>query len=150
MAFTVPNIYQGKDFLIGITGNNPIAHATSHTISITRDTRDISSKDTGIANDFVAGNIKWEVSVDALYPAKSRDVSTGNSTFDTLYEAQRDGTALDFWSGVAPTGGPIPVTAGSNTLTGKVYISKLEKKMGSNDSLSYTVSFTGTGPITKH
>lgn len=42
----------------------PIAHATAHTVSIDRETRETSSKSTGVATGREYGRYAWSVSVD--------------------------------------------------------------------------------------
>ena len=64
------SVVYGTDLvlMVEVTSNNwqPVAHATSHSIEITRDAREVSSKSTGEWKTSDYGKISWSGSVDAL------------------------------------------------------------------------------------
>lgn len=77
----------GTDLLLLIetaTGEwQPIAHATAHTLEITRNTRSISSKSTGDVDAMEYGKYTWSGSADAL-----RTYDTGLMNYDALVDMQ--------------------------------------------------------------
>ena len=60
------NIIKGDELMV-FKGGAALAYATSHTLTITGNTIDISSKDHGFWGASDIGNITWEVTSENLY-----------------------------------------------------------------------------------
>ena len=52
-------------------GSTPIAFATSHSLSITMNTTEISTKDHGDFPSVIGQNITWELTTENLYSEES-------------------------------------------------------------------------------
>ena len=70
-------IVKGDELML-FKDNKSLAYATSHTLSITGNTVDISSKDHGYWGASEIGNITWEITSENLYV---------DSEFDGLFTA---------------------------------------------------------------
>ena len=68
-------IVKGDEIMLFKDGKS-LAYATSHTLSITGNTIDISSKDHGFWGASEIGNITWEITSENLYT---------DSAFDSLF-----------------------------------------------------------------
>jgi len=117
-----------------LDGQEPIAHSTSASISFNNDLRDITSKDSGGYQENAGGLRSFELSSDAL-----QDINADldfKEFYDDVHErnevivrfAERD-------SGVK--------------WEGSGFISSLSMDAGVEENVTYSVTITGTGVVTK-
>ncbi len=117
-----------------LNGQEPIAHSTSASISFNNDLRDITSKDSGGYQENAGGLRSFELSSDAL-----QDINADldfKEFYDDVHErnevivrfAERD-------SGVK--------------WEGSGFISRLSMDAGVEENVTYSVTITGTGVVTK-
>lgn len=119
-------------------GGVAIAKATDCTISISGETRTLSHKDIGTGvgagwtgNDY--GTKSWEGTCNALYAE--------TESFETLWNAFKDSTKItvEFSDDVA----------GNMMFTGSAVITSLEQNAPDNENVTYSVSFSGDGVLTR-
>nr|DAD94564.1 MAG TPA: major tail protein [Siphoviridae sp. ctREU2] len=149
----------GSDLMIFLdlegTGENykSIAFATSHSLSISAETVETSSKDTG--GKWVSKaprKLSWTMNTENLY-----SVDGEGSTYDDLFTIMTDRKELDVVFSLekdyatkkdeVPTGGWTPITTGQ--YKGKVVITSLELNAPNGDNATFTASFEGVGALTK-
>ena len=149
------DIVQGGDlmlFKVGGTTQAPtytsFACATSHSISVSTETSDTSHKD--ISGSWKSSAIKsfsWEATTENLFtldPAGSGyfdlyDLMTNKTKVKLIFSTKTD-AALSTTSGWAPdlTG---------DYLEGEALITALQENAPNGDNVTYTVTFTGVGPL---
>lgn len=119
--------------------------ATNHTLNVTTNMQETSNKDTGKWAASQPGGYNWTMGSDCMVV---------QTDLDDLLEAQIQGTLLHVVFVVAsnanadgvPTGGWIPAEGGWE---GDVYINSIDANAPYDGPATYTVSFTGTGALTK-
>lgn len=150
------SVIKGGDLMLFVGGKS-IAYATSHSLSISADTKETSSKDSGG---------KWQTSeVGTLSWTCSSENLCGNSTagigFDELFEymvdrkpitgvfaLEGDSTNLDEGKlDAVPTAGWKPKA--NDGYTGQMIITNLEKNAPNGENATIKVDFTGVGALTK-
>lgn len=114
-----------------------VGHAKSHTISISGNIIDKSSKDDALWNVKGSGRLGWNAKCDGLV---SYDDTLCN--YESLYTAMIARTAVTIIS-VNTAGTPI------KTYTGSAFISSLELTSPDDDNATFSVSFEGSGALTK-
>lgn len=121
--------------LMGVyIGSTLIAHSTEGSISLSMDTRDISSKDSAGARALLEGMKSGSISVSALY---SEDGALGS---DTLYTAMaaRTPLAVKFSTEVS----------GDHFWSASSYLTSLEVSASTEDNVTFSATFELTGAIT--
>jgi len=121
--------------LMGVyIGSTLIAHSTEGSISLSMDTRDISSKDSAGARALLEGMKSGSISVSALY---SEDGAYGA---DELYTAMaaRTPLAVKFSTEVS----------GDHFWSASSYLTSLEVSASTEDNVSFSATFELTGAIT--
>ena len=117
-----------------------ILHATESSFSLSRDTREIVTKDTQSGSNqyrtLKLGKRGYEFSVSALQSDEAGDM------YATLLAAADSGTLVevDFGTG----------EAGDTVITVNCYITNFEGSAPAEGEYSYDVTFTSTGAITIH
>lgn len=158
------NVLRGKELMLFIdkgTGSthsyNTIAYATNHTLSISSDSLDISSKDGGSWSSVITSKIQWEMTCEALYAASGE--SSLSIVYDELFQNMVNNKPINIAfgeisngigeNGLAqsiPSGGWTP----SGTLySGEAYITSLEINASDGDAASMSITLSGNGAITK-
>ncbi len=132
--------------LLDSTGKS-LAFATSHTLTITADATDVSSKDGGVWSDSEVNKISCEITSENLYTEDS---------YDNLFDKMSARTPIDVYFGVkkaeadataeAPEGG---WTNGTKHKKGKAIITSLTANANNGENATYSATFTGTGKLTK-
>jgi TP901-1 family phage major tail protein len=121
--------------LMGVyIGSTLIAHSTEGSISLSMDTRDISSKDSAGARALLEGMKSGSISVSALY---SEDGAYGA---DELYTAMaaRTPLAVKFSTEVS----------GDHFWSASSYLTSLEVSASTEDNVTFSATFELTGAIT--
>lgn len=163
-------LIKGDDLMLfnGKTGKS-YAYATAHTLTITADTADTSSKDHGVWTGNEVAKISWEITSENLYTSEGFD-----SLFDDMInrkpidvafglkqQGKADSTVADGdysnWTPdygvVVPENGnpeaPTKNTTDQKMYMGKVYITSLTANANTGENATYSVTLTGTGSI-KH
>lgn len=163
-------IIKGDDLMLfnGTTGKS-YAYATAHTLTITADTADTSSKDHGIWTGNEVAKISWEITSENLYTSDGFD-----SLFDDMInrkpikvifglkqKGKADSTVADGdYSNWTPDYGatlpenanpeaPSDNTTNSKMYMGSAYITSLTANANTGENATYSVTLTGTGSI-KH
>lgn len=148
---------QGSDVLV-FMGGKALAYATNSSISLSADSTDVSHKDYGSGwNNSVITSRSWEMTTDALY---AEDVLSGaGGTFETLFDAYINGTEVEVVFGATTNAGAttrnpnVPAegwTFSSHTsYKGKARVTSLSVSAGVGDNATYSVTFTGLGPVEK-
>ena len=127
------NVMNGT--LMGVyIGSTLIAHSTEGSISLSMDTRDISSKDSAGARALLEGMKSGSISVSALY---SEDGAYGA---DELYTAMaaRTPLAVKFSTEVS----------GDHFWSASSYLTSLEVSASTEDNVTFSATFELTGAIT--
>lgn len=151
MASNANKKIKGGDLMMFIGGKS-IALATSHTLSISGESQDTSNKDEGGGkwSSSEISSLSWEGSSENLFSA------TGNAgmTYDALFDAMVSMKPVDMvfalkaetTDDVAATGWTVGT---SPKYSGSACISSLELNAPNGEYATFSVKFTGVGPLTK-
>lgn len=141
------NIVRGNKLMLFYNGKS-LAFATSHTLSISANTVDISTKDHGVWSASDVGNMSWELSSENLYTEVDYDklfeAMLNKTPIDVVFGIPTDydvnglGTSKENWT--APTKG---------CYTGKAVITSLSVNANVGENATYSCTFSGYGAITK-
>ena len=161
-------LIKGDDLMLfnGTTGKS-YAYATAHTLTITADTADTSSKDHGVWTGNEVAKISWEITSENLYTSEGFDSlfndMINRKPIDVAFGLKQQGAADktvadgDYanWTPEYKTDttgeptAPSTDTTTSKMYMGKVYITSLTANANTGENATYSVTLTGTGSI-KH
>ena len=151
-----PTIIKGDELMI-FKGGTALAYATNHTLSITGNTIDISSKDHGFFGASDIGNITWEATTENLYTA---------SEFDSLFSAMINKTPVSIVFGYASNYNVSGLALGATGTAagdrpeawtqdqtkgyqGEAVITSLTANANNGENATFSATFTGRGAIVK-
>lgn len=143
-----PTIVKGDELML-FKDNKSLAYATSHTLSITGNTVDISSKDHGYWGASEIGNITWEITSENLYVDSEFDglftamvaKSPITVTFGHAnnYNANGLGDSSTYW---------IPdASVGAKYYEGPAIITSLQANANTGENATYSITLTGNGAL---
>jgi len=138
-------IQYGGDLMVFVN-DQPIAFSTSAKLSVSVNTRELTSKDSANWTEKKTGRYTWNASTDALY-----NMSTTGTTqsVNDLYAIFTGGTSTTIKfaskSGTSPSW-----TAGTSVkyFSGTAYITAFDFNASDGETASYSVTFDGTGELT--
>ena len=147
-------IIQGGDLMLFIN-NKSIGYATSHSLSISADTKETSTKDSGGKwQTSEVGIISWTASSENLYANEAQgmtysglfDAMVARTQIDAVFTLKDNSTNPETGkSDEVPTGGWTPKA--NSGYQGKVIITSLELNAPNGENASFTVQFQGTGEL---
>lgn len=147
------NIIKGDELMVFKSGA-ALAYATSHTLTITGNTIDISSKDHGFWGASDIGNITWEVTSENLYTENDYDALFNamlNKTPVTIvfgYASNYDVNGLKLDSSDTSDTRPAAWTPAANKgYQGQAIITSLTTNANTGENATFSVTFTGKGAI---
>lgn len=141
-------IVKGDELML-FKDNKSLAYATSHALSITGNTVDISSKDHGYWGASEIGNITWEITSENLYV---------DSEFDNLFTAMVAKSPITVTFGHADNYNAnglgdsstnwIPdASVGAKYYEGPAVITSLQANANTGENATYSITLTGTGAL---
>lgn len=121
--------------LLGVyVGSTLVAHATEGSISLSMDTRDVTTKDSSGMRELLEGTKSGSISVSALY---AEDAAYGVEELMTAW-ANRTALTVKFSTEVS----------GDHYWSANAYLTSLEVSASTEDNASYSASFELTGAVT--
>ena len=143
-------IVKGDDLMLFDKHGKSIAYATAHTLTLSGETVDISSKDHGIWGASEVNKITWEITSENLYTDEAYEllfdimmarepitVSFGHKAENDPEKTVVDGD-YENWS---------PSTNG--VYQGRAYLTSLVANANSGENATFSVTLTGAGKIVK-
>lgn len=143
-------IVKGSTLMVFI-GDAPVGFATSHSLSVTLNTTEVSCKDNGDYNGVIPQNISWEVSAENLYSDAGEAIymnAVTNKTLVTLKFAKAGNYSATNENGVIGDNGHAEWTVGTVIAQGDAYITSFQINAPSGDNATMSVTFTGVGAFT--
>lgn len=141
-------IIKGHNLMLFDAQGKSIAYATNHTLSISADAQDVSSKDHGIWGASEVNKITWEITSENLYTVEAYDdmfdIMIARTPVDVFFglkaEADDDKSVVDgdYTNWTKPTTG---------AYTGKAVITSLQANAPDGENATFSVTLTGTGKI---
>lgn len=165
-------IIKGDDLMLFDSTGKSIGYATAHTLTLSAEAQDVSSKDHGIWTGNEVNKISWEITSENLYTTEEFDAlfsamiaREGIIVYFGTKTAAQDKTVADddfnAWS-LAPTAnvpdgaseavGSYSATgsaAGTAGYKGKVFITNLQANANTGENATFSVTLTGSGKIEK-
>ena len=146
---TNQDIVKGSALMVFL-GGSAIGFATSHTLSLTTNTTEVSTKDHGDYPSVVAQSIGWEVTAENLYS------DTGETTYmkamlaktpvDIKFAKVANYSATDE-KGIIDNGEKTAWTAGTVIAEGKALITSFSVNAAAGDNATMSTTFTGVGAL---
>ena len=146
-------VIKGSDLMVFVGGKS-IALATSHSLTISADTKETSSKDSGGKwQTSEVGTLNWSMKSENLFSAEGTDGETYDALFSKMiartpvtlvfalekdYENKADEVPSTGWTAATGMG-----------YTGSAIITNLEISAPNGDNATFSVDFTGVGAISK-
>ena len=145
-------VIKGDQLMLFDSTGKALAYATSHTLTLTGNPVDISSKDHGFWGASEVGSLTWEITTENLYTDDDYD-----KLFDMMITAQPVTIAFAKASnydknGLVATGGTVESWEQDqqNYRSGKAVITSLTLNANTGENATYSATFTGNGALTKH
>lgn len=150
------NYVQGADLMLFDASGKSIAFATSHALSLSTDSTDVSSKDHGRWNAQQVTKINWEITTENLFTneefSKLYDIMIATEPVKVFFglkasdELEKQGLVhakgeyeADAWTSAKD----------NYTYTGYVTITSLSANAQNNEVATFSATFTSAGPLTK-
>lgn len=140
-------IVKGDELMLFKDGKS-LAYATSHSVSITGNTVDISSKDHGYWGASEIGNITWEITSENLYV---------DSEYDSLFNAMiaKSPITVTFGhanaynaNGLGSSDNWVPdASVGAKYYQGPAIITSLQTNANTGENATYSITLTGNGAL---
>lgn len=142
-------IIKGHNLMLFDANGESIAYATNHTLSISADAQDVSSKDHGIWKASEVNKINWEITSENLYTTTAYDslftsmIAREPITvfFGLKREADNDKSVVD--------GDYTNWSVGTGAYTGSAVITSLQANAPDGENATFSVTLTGSGKIEK-
>jgi predicted secreted protein len=147
-------IIKGSDLML-FYGGTSLAAATSCSLNISMDTKESSSKDSGgVWQTMEAGIISWDMSSENLFCIEGSG-KTYDDLFDLMVARQPVDIVFAIKSGYGSETFEVPEegwVADTQTFyrKGKALITSLNASAPNGDNATYSISFQGTGPLSKY
>ena len=139
-------IIKGDELML-FKGDKSLGYSTSHVLTISGSTIDISSKDHGYWGASEIGNITWEITSENFYT---------DADYDALFSAMinkekvtvKFGHASDYdVNGLGELSYWSPASTG--LYTGEAFITSLTANANTGENATFSVTFSGAGAIKK-
>lgn len=141
-------IIKGKDLMLFDNNGHSYAYATNHTLTITAETSDISSKDHGIWGGNEVSKYSWEITSENLYTSEDYGLM-----FDTMLTGEpvtvRFGLKVDTGTQTVADGDLEYWTSDSSYYEGKVIITSLVANANNGENATYSITLTGCGALAR-
>jgi TP901-1 family phage major tail protein len=127
--------FKGIDFLLKIKSGETfvvLGGQRGATLNRSAETMDVTTKDSGGWKENLAGLKEFSIDADGL-------IVESNTAYQALEDAFNDGTAIDVELS----------TPNDTTYTGKVLVTDFPIELPYDDTVTYSVTLTGTGALTK-
>lgn len=128
-------IVNGTDLLLYV-GGTAVAHSKSHTLSVSHEPRDATTKDSNGWDESLEGMRSWSIDGEAL---QAFDANYGHSDLLALITT-RTKVTVKFSTEVT----------GDSYWTGEAWLTACELEAGTEESASYSFSFKGTGALSEN
>ena len=147
-------IVKGQELMLFMDGKS-IAFATSHTLTVTGNTSDISSKDHGFFAASSLTSITWEISSENLYTDGAYDklfdaMVNKRVPVEVVFGHYADDKSLAL-NGIADDPEHESWTAPSGATpvyyTGKAYITSLTANAANGDNATFSITLSGVGKL---
>ena len=132
-------------------GGNILGFATSHSLSITTNTTEVSTKDHGDYPAVIAQSVSWEVQCENLYTLDNKQklmtIQTSKTPVTITFCEVSNYDANDE-KGIVPgpnTNGDNSWTPGPIILTGQAYLTSFQVNAPAGDNATISCTFTGNG-----
>jgi len=147
---TNQDILKGSKLMVFI-GDAPIAFATSHSLSITMNTTEISTKDHGDFPSVIGQNITWELTTENLY-SDDGQTALWNAMKTMQPVTVKFAPATNYNNATSQKGLPLETdgaewTAGTAIASGQALITSLSVNAPSGDNATLSATFTGVGAL---
>lgn len=135
----------GEALMIYVTEgeqDKPVAYATSHTLTVNGETIDTSSKMSGNWQDFLVGQLNWQITSEALVSKTS-----GHLSYNSLLAlmVQRKGIPIKIGT---PTNSPeFALDAAKPVVSGSVVITSLEQTAARGEVCTSSCTLQGKGAL---
>ena len=142
-------IIKGDDLMLFDKDKKSLAFATSHSLSISADAVEISSKDNGIWKANTVNKLSWEITSENLYTT---------TEYDKLFTSMISRTPIKVYFGVKSESDETKSVADgdldnwsitSGAYTGSAVITSLTANANSGDNATYSVTLTGASKLVK-
>jgi len=143
-------IVKGDDLMLFDKDGKSIAYATAHTLTLSGETVDISSKDHGIWGASEVNKITWEITSENLYTDAAYEslfdimmarepitVSFGHKAENDPEKTVADGD-YENWT-----------PADTGVYQGRAYLTSLVANANTGENATFSVTLTGAGKIIK-
>lgn len=146
MAFNRKDDLQlGEGLMLYVTGDDgllPIAYATSHSLSINGETIDTSSKMSGAWQDFLIGQLNWQITSDALVSK-----TDGHMSFNTLFDIMTAREGIPVTVGTPKNTEDFELDTAKPILEGDAAITSLEQTASNGEVCTSTATLQGLGEL---
>ncbi len=136
MAEAEKQVIQGEDIIL-VIDNQPTLHATTHSLKVDLELKDLRTKDTN-GKEKCAGDISWSVDGDGLVVIDP-NLADSHTAEDVLafVLAKKKVTAIM----------RSPLKGLTKTYKGEAYITSFSLSTPAGDNATYSYSLTGSGDL---
>lgn len=124
-----------------------IAKAKTHTLTITSDTIDVSSKDDGFYGASIPGKINWEISAENIYTEKAFDELYAKAQARQVFEVVFGRVANYDAEGLGSKDSWTPDSTKHTTYTGKVTLTNMTLNANNGEVTSFSATLKGVGAL---
>lgn len=147
---TNTDIIKGSKLMVFLN-DAPIAFATSHSLSITVNTSEVSTKDHGDFPSVIGNNITWEITTENLYSDDAESalwaaMKTMQPVTVKFAPASNYNNATS-QKGIVGVESAAEWAAGTAIASGKALITSLSVNAPSGDNATLSATFTGVGEL---
>lgn len=128
-------------------GGKSIAKAKTHTLTITSDTIDVSSKDDGFYGASIPGKINWEISAENIYTEKAFDELYAKAQARQVFDVVFGRVANYNVEGLGEQDAWTPDSVKHTTYTGKVTLTNMTLNANNGEVTSFSATLKGVGAL---
>lgn len=140
------NYIFGEELQLFLDGKS-IAKAKTHTLTITSDTIDVSSKDDGFYGASIPGKINWEISAENIYTEKAFDELYAKAQARQVFEVVFGRVANYDTNGLGEKDSWTTDSVKHTTYTGKVTLTNMTLNANNGEVTSFSATLKGVGAL---
>jgi TP901-1 family phage major tail protein len=141
---TPAGILNGNEIKVYAGSGVLVAYATSGTININHNTRDITNKESSGWKEVLEGSRDWTIDVEGMYAWVDASGSAITDGIDDIINSY-----IITQAAVTVTWGSTDGETGDTKYSGSAYMTSASMTGATDDSATYSASFQGTAAITQ-